>query len=645
MLHQAALTYPEVAYLVRKGDGGWQPTSFRQAEEQATAFASALLKHGCRKGQTLAILSEGSPQWVVGELGILLAGCIAVPLSIRLLPEELAFRLNHAGCRAILVSRNYLEKVSAVLDRLETRPFTLIYLDDDGGDMEALAGARGLRPGRDILGFAAMVSEGREHLPVSEPTLRAIESGTEEDDVVTISYTSGTTGNPKGIMLTHRNYFANSTDSVVMHEVPDGYTMLVVLPIDHSFTHTVGIYCGLLRGLTLYFVDARGGGMAILRNIPINLKETEPVFLLTVPALSGNFMKKIQAAIEEKGGLARSLFRLGLRAGKRIHGDCWRRPPLLARALNALPYFLVDRLVFRKVRATFGRKIRFFVGGGALLDVRQQEFFWAIGIPIYQGYGQTEAAPVISSNTPRATRLGTSGRLAPSVRCRIVRLDGVEAAPGELGEIVVAGESVMKGYYRNEQATAEALRDGWLHTGDLGYLDADGFLVVAGREKALLIAEDGEKYSPEEIEEAILSSAPLIAQVMLYNYHRRFTSALVVLDGERVHRLLAAGKIDGTRALLEEVRRSFFRFREDPRCNFPSRWIPHTFQLLAEPFSEANGMINSTLKMVRYRITGAYADLLDYVYTPEGESYDNPRNRQTAARLFGLQEEPVEVSL
>ena len=166
----------------------------------------------------------------------------------------------------------------------------------------------------------------------------------------------------------------------------------------------------------------------------------------------------------------------------------------------------------------------------------------------------------------------------------------------------------MKGYYHNEEATAEALKDGWLHTGDLGFLDADGFLGVVGREKALLIADDGEKYSPEEIEEAILSASPLVSQVMLYNDHRRYTSALVVLDVEQARRLLKSGKARTPAELLEEVRRSFFLFREDPRNagRFPGRWIPHTFQILPEPFSEGNGMINSSLKMVRYRIVEAH---------------------------------------
>ena len=326
MLHEAAVKYARVPYLLRKGDGGYEPTTFRETEEQATAFAAALLKRGFRKGQTVAILSEGSPQWVIGELGLLLAGCIAVPLSIRLLPEEIAFRLNHAGCRAILVSRNYLDRAASVLERLESRPFTLVDLDEG----IAAGGGRGrapaLPPGCDLLGFTALVGEGREYLPEAAARLREIEAGVEEEDVVTISYTSGTTGNPKGIMLTHRNYFVNSTDSVVMHEVPEGYSMLVILPLDHSFAHTVGMYCGLQRGLSLYFVDARGGPMGILRNIPQNLKEAEPVFLLTVPALSGNFMKKIQAGVEEKGGLASALFRLGLKAGSRVRGDCWDRP-------------------------------------------------------------------------------------------------------------------------------------------------------------------------------------------------------------------------------------------------------------------------------------------------------------------------------
>jgi len=629
MLAEAAVRFGEAPYVARKTDRGWAARSFREVEQDAQALAARLVDLGLEKGQAVAILSEGSPQWVIGEFGILKPGGVSVPLSIQLQPRELAFRLAHSGAWGVLVSRNQLDKLHSALADGQGK-LRLIYLDEEPPQGSAL------------LAFDRLLAEGRELLrdPEVERRLNALRAQVRPEDVATISYTSGTTGNPKGIMLTHRNYAANCRDAVTMFDVPPDFSTLVILPCDHSFAHTVAIYAALLRGVTLYFADARGGAIAMLRNIPANLLETNPVFLLTVPALSGNFMKKIQRAVQEKGPLIRGLFDAGLRAGKRLHGDGFNRPPLARRLLAWPVHRLADTLVFRRVRRTFGSGIRFFVGGGALLDVGQQEFFKALGLPVYQGYGLTEAAPVISSNTPGAHKLGSSGRLAPSVRCRIVSPEGEDLRVGQKGQIVVRGDNVMKGYFRNPRATREALREGWLYTGDLGHMDVDGFLHVIGREKALLIGEDGEKYSPEEIEEAIVNCSPLVSQVMLFNDHRRYTSALVVLDADKTReRIAASPPLGSADELIEAVGRSLaeLQSRDAYRDRFPPRWLPTTFQILPEAFSLKNRMLNSTLKMVRHRICEAYAEELEYMYGPQGGLPVNDRNRAAVRRLFPLQ--------
>ncbi len=586
-----------------------------------------------KRNQPVAILSEGSPNWVIGEFAILKAGGLSVPLSIQLLPREILFRLEHSEAWGVLVSHNQLEKLQTALGG-KGNGRKLILLDEGERAAEDLS-----RHGPELLLFERLLDEGRELLrqPQAEQRLASLRAQIGPGDVATISYTSGTTGNPKGIMLTQQNYFANCHDAVTMFDVPPDFSTLVILPCDHSFAHTVAIYAGLLRGIALYFVDGRGGSTGMLRSIPLNLQETNPTFLLTIPALSGSFMKKIKAGVAAKGGLADRLFSAGVRSGIRYHGNAFRRPPLGARLGALLPYKLAELLVFRKVRrAAFGRRIRFCVGGGALLDVRQQEFFKALGVPVYQGYGLTEAAPVISSNTPQAHKLGSSGRPAPSVQCRIVTTEGREAKPGERGEIVVRGRNVMKGYYKNPEASAEAIRDGWLFTGDLGYLDEDGFLYVVGREKALLIAEDGEKYSPEEIEEAIVNSSPLISQIMIYNDHRRYTVALIVIDAEQTSRVLREqGELDPD-AAIRLLKESFYKFQcqEAYRDRFPSRWIPTAFQVLPEAFTVQNLMLNSTLKVVRHQVSKAYGELLEYLYSAEGAVPLNPRNRATLQALL-----------
>jgi long-chain acyl-CoA synthetase len=632
MLEAAAARFGDAPYVARKADQGWVARSFREVEQDAQALAARLMDLGLNRGGCVAILSEGSPNWVIGEFGILKAGGISVPLSIQLQPKEIAFRLEHSGAWGALVSHNQLEKLSLALAGHRGR-LKLIHLDEGEKAAQDLA-----QHGSGLLLFERLLAEGRELLgdPRVRRRLAEVRAAVGPEDVATISYTSGTTGNPKGIMLTHRNYRANCQDAVTMFDVPPDFSTLVILPCDHSFAHTVAIYAGLLRGIRLSFVDGRGGPTGMLRSIPTNLQETNPTFLLTIPALSGSFMKKIKAGVAAKGGLADRLFTAGIRAGVRWHGDGFRKPPLGVRLRALLPFKLAELVVFGKVRrSAFGTRIQFCVGGGALLDVRQQEFFKALGVPVYQGYGLTEAAPVISSNTPQAHKLGSSGRPAPSVECRILTADGRVAATGEKGEIVVRGENLMKGYFKNPEASAEVLREGWLHTGDLGYLDEDGFLYVVGREKALLIAEDGEKYSPEEIEEAIVNSSPLVSQIMIYNDHRRYTVALIVIDAGETAAALRDKGIGDPDTAIALLRESFYLFQsqEAYRDRFPPRWIPTAFQVLPEPFSVQNQMLNSTLKVVRHQVTKVHGDLLEYMYSPEGSVPLNPRNR---AVLRGL---------
>ena len=634
MLDDAATRYADVPYGLSRTDEGWAAVSFSRMRERARAFAAWLLDRGRRKGDAAVILAEGAPDWIAAEMGFLMAGLVSVPLSIKLLAEEIPFRVRHSGAALFVTSRNQLEKVLTALAQVEAKP-DLAVLDGDAAVLDE-ACARFGYPRERAFAFGDALATGGASMPARAAELDALSASVAEDDVATICYTSGTTGDPKGIMLTHLNYWTNCHDGVALFGDIYRFTTLLVLPVDHSFAHTVGIYAALLCGISLYFVDARGGSMGILRNIPINLKEVEPTFLLTVPALSGNFMKKIIAGIEEKGGFIEKLFKAGLAAGIALNGDGFRRPSLGALVTKGPVHALAKALIFDKVkRMVFGRNIRFCVGGGALLDVKQQEFFASFGVPVYQGYGLTEAAPIISSNSPVRHRYGTSGVVAASVECTIRRPDGSLCPTGETGEIVIRGGNVMKGYYKNPEASAKALRDGWLWTGDLAYLDPDGFLVVVGREKALLIAEDGEKYSPEEIEEAIGFSTDAFSAIMAWNEQRKYTMALVTLDVDRVKKLAARASAAGPAGVLAMLRDEFYRFRDDPKAKkVQAAWIPATFMIVPAQFSDKDGTINSTMKLVRHRVASLYGDLIEYAYTAEGSKPDNPRNLEAVRKLL-----------
>ena len=615
LLDRAALEFGDQPYLSDKsggdkGVGGWQALSYTQTRQKARELACALMDLGLEKGDTAVIMAEGRSAWVVSELALLHAGGVCVPISLKLLPEEIPFRVNHSEAKAIFFSSLTWEKVASARAQFE-RPLLSILFDDDDELLATIAAKTGLVVGATLFSYAQLCVEGAAKFNAAGLQARLDALG--PDDEATICYTSGTTGNPKGIVLTHGNYWANCEASVELFQMPYGLRTLVVLPIDHSFAHTVALYGAFFRAMHLFFLDSSGGGL--VRNIPSNLLEVKPQFLLTVPSLTGNFMKKILAGIHEKGGLIEGLFLAALKG------------PGLARWLAGL-------LIFPKVRSIFGGELQFMVGGGALLDIKQQEFFAALGVPVFQGYGLTEATPIISANTRHKHRFGTSGLVLGNLELTIRDENFALLPPGQKGEIVIKGPSVMKGYLKNPGATEAVLKEGWLRTGDLGYMSGD-FLMVVGREKALLIAQDGEKYSPEEIEEAITNTSGLVDQVMLSCDHKNYTVALVVLDQSTLKELAKAHPTP--EALLEEVARSLSRFKADPAFagRFPSQWCPSAFALLTEPFTEQNKMINSTLKMVRFRIAETHGDLLESLYTADGRRADSPHNRQALTVLLG----------
>ncbi|MFO7849282.1 MAG: AMP-binding protein [Spirochaetia bacterium] len=635
MLLEASRNFTQRPFVAQKEDSGWRQKTFMEVLRDSRAFAAALVDKGIRKNQRVAIFAEGSPEWVTAEFGVILTGAISVPLSFKLRSDEIPLRINHSEAETIIVSKNMLPKIASIAGKIVPK-VNIIVINEHGSTLKELRETSGEEFSRIQL-FREILLDGYRLLEDMQIPLDRIEDEISENDVVTISYTSGTTGDPKGIMLTHLNYWINCHDSVEMFEVPPAeYSTLLVLPCDHSFAHSVGIYSALLRGITLYFVDARGGETAMLRNIPANLKETHPVFLLTVPALTENFMKKIKAGINKKGKRVQRLFYKGIEAGIRYYGDGYNRSTFIRDPKTVMLYHTADKIVFRNIRRMFGKNLKFFVGGGALLSIDQQQFFRALGIPIYQGYGLTEAAPVISSNTPQAHKLGTSGLVAPSVSCKIIDDNGVELSAGEKGEIVIQGDNVMKGYFKNPKSTKETIIDGWLRTGDIGFLDEDGFLRITGRRKALLISRDGEKYSPESIEEAILSSSDYIKQVMLYNDHNTYTVALIVTESEEVRSYIHTYGIISGKEVLEFLNDQLnaFRIQEQYRNLFPRFWLPYTFQIIEEPFSEENEMINSSMKMVRHKIALEYKDRIDYMYTDEGKQFYNPKNIEAAGKLF-----------
>jgi long-chain acyl-CoA synthetase len=635
MLRDGVNNYPNTHYTSNKKNDIWDSMTYTKVLEESRFIASGLIEMGIKKDDKLALISEGKNIWICMEFGMLFAGATNVPLALKLLPEEILFRIKHSESKVVVVSKMMLKGIAPLYSKMQ-KGMKLIILEDSIDGMEEILKEYGIIYGEHCFLYGDILQSGKETWEKNIKKLEKREEEIEEDDIVTISYTSGTTGDPKGIMLTHLNYYHNCHDAMEYFNLDPGQRLYICIPIDHSFAHTVGIYAALLIGISIFFVDFGGGGIQYAKNVAKNLKEANPHFMLSVPSLSSNFMMKIKDGVREKGKFVHAIFNMGLNAGIRMNRDGYHKAGFFVKLINYLPHKLADVLVFSKVRQIFGNNIEFIVGGGALLDIRQQHFFYAIGAPVFQGYGLSEATPIISANTREIHKMGSSGRVIPNVECKIINDRGEEVKTGEQGQIIIKGNNVMKGYYKNPETTSKTIIDGWLYTGDLGYLDDDGFLIVIGREKALLISADGEKYSPEGIEEAIQNSGFLIHQVMVYNDMKKTTTAIITLHKEKVRAYAKKQGFTREEQILEAIKKDLYKFKEIPefKGQFLEKWIPTTFQIAPEEFSDKNQMINSALKMVRHKIQETYQDRIDFMYSPGGSNIINEMNIQAVSELL-----------
>lgn len=618
--------YPNNTFLLEKTGKQFEPTTYKQVKEQVYRLGAGLQALGVNKGDNMALLSEGRNMWVIGELSMFYAGAVNVPLSIKLEERnDLMFRLTHGDVKYMMVSGNQLKKIRAIKNELPQLKYIIVFDQQDSYEEKEIALDDILKMGDDFLEKNSL------------ETFLSVAQSIQNDDYATITYTSGTTADPKGVVLTHRNYTANVEQALTLVDIDETWRTLIILPLDHCFAHVVGFYIMMSQGATAATVQVGRTPLETLKNIPKNIKEVRPHFILSVPALAKTFKKNIEQAIRAKGKTTERLFNFGLKVKQIYYGDSNLDSKGIRILLKPI-VALLDNIIFSKVKENFGGELRFFIGGGALLDKDLQKFYVGVGMPMYQGYGLSEATPVISSNGPELYRFGSSGKLVKPIDLKICDENGKELPVGQMGEIVVKGENVMAGYWKNAESTAETVKDGYLYTGDLGYMTKEGLLYVKGRFKSLLISSDGEKYSPEGIEEALVQLAPSIDQVMLYNNQSAYTTAVIVPNKDYITRTLKEkglsldteeGRIAALKLIDGDV--SMFKKGGVHETMFPDRWLPTCFAVLAEPFTEQNQMINSSLKMVRGKIEKAYADRIAYMYTPEGKQLQNPQNIEALA--------------
>ena len=602
--------YQNDTYLREKVDGVWTETSFIKTRDEARLIAAGFMSLGLNKGDKVSLLAEARPMWVIAEFGILFAGGVDVPLSYKLESDyDLTFRINHSDSRFIVASEMEIEKVRRVIAQCPACEKVIVMDDIPLQDGEIYL--------KDVREAGVKFIE--EHPGELEARMASVGP----DDYANISYTSGTTADPKGILLTHRNYTANVAQGASVINIDRGDIMLIILPMDHCFAHVAGLYTMMSYGGSIATVPGKTP-QAQLRNILPTMKEIKPQVMLTVPAISRSFKKAIENGVKAKGKTTEKLYNIALKNARAYYKDYynqggaqfWRKPFVK----------LFDKIIFSKIRETFGGKMKFCVGGGALLDIELQRYFCAIGMPTFQGYGLSEATPIICSNAPGFARFGSSGRIVSPMECTI-RDDENRILPnGQTGEIVIKGENVMAGYWKNPEATAETIVDGWLHTGDRGYICKEDprYLYVTGRFKSLLISSDGEKYSPEGYEDNLAVVSKYIDNVILHNNQSPYTIVLVVPNKEALRAAAPGDKEAQLRLIQADV--DSYRKGGIRAGQFPEKWLPTAIVVCEEPFTEKNGLVNSTGKVVRGKVEKHFEKRIEYAYTPEGKQLINPQN-------------------
>ena len=626
-VERAVSRFADNIFLREKVDGVWTGTTFRQTRDEGRLLAAGFMALGLGKGEKVSLLSEGRNLWVLAELGVLYAGGVNVPLSIKLEESnDLFFRIRHSDSRFVIVSGQQLPKVRKVIGNTPLVE-KVIVLDE----IQDLA--------ENEITVSTLREMGRAFLESDPAALDQRIATVGPDDYANISYTSGTTADPKGILLTHRNYTANVEQGASVIGLPEGSVMLIILPLDHCFAHVAGFYTMMYYGGSIATVPVGKTPLATLRNVPVAIREVRPHAMLSVPALARNFKKNIESGIKAKGPFIEKLYNFALDNAIKYNKEYynrggidvfWRKPLVL----------LFDKLIFKNVRESFGGRMKFFVGGGALLDIELQKYFCAVGMPMFQGYGLSEATPIICANADGHAIFGSSGRTVEPMDIKICDDEGRELPHGERGEIVIRGENVMAGYWKNPEATAKTIVDGWLHTGDMGYIFPDNprYLYVTGRFKSLLISSDGEKYSPEGFEDSLTDGSKYIEQVILYNNQSPYTIVLIVPAKDALKEYvrkqypdIAPESREGREIMLKKIQAEVDAYKKGGSRGgmFPERWLPAAIAVLPEPFTEKNGLVNSTMKIVRGKVEKFYADRIDYAFTPEGKSLFNEKNLES----------------
>jgi long-chain acyl-CoA synthetase len=558
----------DTPFLWAKRDGAWQSISYTEAARQVAALSDSLIRLGCKSGDRVMLVSENRPEWLIADLAIMAAGCVTVPTYTTNTTRDHTHILTNSGARAVIVSSQKLAKalVPAVLF---------------SSDCHDVIGIEDIRTGQAVNGakfhvWADLVANGG-----SLEAVRSRIATMQREDLACIIYTSGTGGAPRGVRQHHGAILHNTAaciDVIANDFGWDDEVFLSFLPASHAYEHSGGQMFPIALGAQIYFAES-------LEKLAANIEEVRPTLMVVVPRLFEMLRQRMLKTIEKQGGMAAKLLNRALEIGKERY-DKGSIP------VKDWPADLAVRMLLkRKVSNKFGGRIKAMVSGGAPLNPDVGLFFHSLGITMLQGYGQTEAGPVISCNRPKVgIRMDTVG---PPLKDTEVRF-------AEDGELLVRGELVMHGYWNNEEETARVLKDGWLHTGDVGHFDEAGRIVITDRKKDLIVNDKGDNVSPQRVE-GMLTLQPEIAQAMVYGDRRPHLVALLVPEPDvkgdeaavRAKLQKAVDRVNAELSVIEKVRR---------------------FALADEPFSVDNEQMTPSMKIRRHVLKGVYGERLDGLY-------------------------------
>jgi long-chain acyl-CoA synthetase len=565
-----------------KRNGVYRDVSHGEVYARVSALACALRALNIAKGGRVAILSENRLEWAVADLAILSCGAVTVPIYATLPPNQVEYMLRDSDARAIFVStRAQSDKIHGLRGQLPELRHVIAFDDDANGD--------------NVLRLESVVADGRAL--AAKTDFRAMVAGVDKNDWASIIYTSGTTGEPKGAILTHGNFMANVRQCLEVYRIGPDDVYLSFLPLSHVFERMAGFYTMMTAGVSIAYAES-------FETVPANLREIAPTIVCSVPRVYEKMYARVIDSVSKSPAPKRALFWWAVRVGgKHLEASYAGHvgPWLSAR------YRMACSLVLKKIQARVGGRLRFFLSGSAPLAREIAEFFNSAGVRIMEGYGLTETSPVVSVNTFENFRLGTVGKPVPGVEVRIA----------EDGEILVRGENVMQGYFKKPKETAEALAGGWFHTGDIGHLDADGFLVITDRKKDLIATSGGKKVAPQPIE-ALLKQDPLVSEAILIGDRRPFIATLLVPNFERLAAWASeAGLPHDDRARLvasPAVRELYQKLLDRVNTDLAQHERIKSFLLLSDELTVEAGHLTPTLKVRRSIVEKAYRDAIEGMY-------------------------------